>query len=123
MITIGLILENHVTCIDECLKSLDKFGKSLTGYNIISKMSEDVETVKIINKWAITNNIENTDKGAIILYLKGDEKLVKINVTETLEQTKCYNITVVSSDYIFIECRLNSYMTDTNNGLDIVLEK
>jgi hypothetical protein len=123
MITIGLILENHATCIKECLESLDKLGDTLTGYKIISKMPEDLETVKIISRWAISKNIKDTDKGAIILFLKGDEKLVRINVTESLYQTKHYNITVESHDYISIECRINSYMRDTDNNLDIVLQK
>jgi hypothetical protein len=123
MITIGLILENHVTCIKECLESLDKFGKSLTGYNIISKMPEDSETVKIIRNWAISKNIEDTDKGVIILFIKGDEKLIKINVTEPIDRTKYYNITMKSADYISIECRINSYMRDTTNCLDILFEK
>jgi glycosyl transferase, family 25 len=123
MITIGFILENHSTCIKECLESLDKLRDSLTGYTIISSFVEDSNTIETINKWADLKHIKKTNNGAIILYLKGDETITKINVKSPLEQTKSYNIVLESKDYNWTECRINLYLSKTDNYLDIVLKK
>jgi hypothetical protein len=123
MITIGFILENHSTCIRECLESLNTLRDSLTGYTIISSFVEDSNTIETINKWALSKNINKSNNGSIILYLKGDETITRINVKSPLEQAKSYNIIIESKNYISIESRINSYLCKTDNYLDIVLKK
>lgn len=125
MITIGFVLENNNSTIQECLASLSILKGQITSYVIISKQGEDLKTIRMIEEWASTNNISKVDSWSTILCIKGDERLRHIRTTEPIFTHCNYLVEIHSEEYIESEVRLNKYRVNDDNTktIDIILDK
>ncbi len=125
MITISFILENHFSTIQNCLLALEPILELVSSYNIHRSQPEDMKTKDYISTWAKNkkiNEIKKIDESGIVFYIYGNEKLI-INSKIKFDLDKKYSVKVICEDYEEVQTRINGFLEDTNETIDIVLEK
>jgi hypothetical protein len=125
MLTVVFILENNCSTITECLESLDCLAEYISNYHIQSYYSEDYETLDIIEKWAKNRSIgklKTLDKSNITLYIYGNEKISQCNIKK-IDINQLYNLNVYDFDYYNYQNRINGFLENTDNNIDIDIEK